>query len=74
MDTEMWYLTDNFNKLPAKDVLKNVLGDDKRNYERAELELIEDIKLLDGAITLYIESLQAAYRLTEHTRYLHNSR
>ena len=61
MEGSIWHLTDGFNKLPAREVLKGILRDDKRNNERAEAELIEDIKLLDDAITLYIESLQTAY-------------
>jgi hypothetical protein len=65
MEDELWHFTSDFNELPAKDVLKNILRDDKKNYERAESELGEDIDLLDEAIILYIESLQAAYRLIE---------
>jgi len=63
MGNEIWHLTDDFNKLPARNVLKNILRDDRKNYDRAELELGKDIKLLDDAIILYMESLQAAYRL-----------
>jgi hypothetical protein len=62
MEEYIWHLTNDFNKLPPRDVLKNILGDDRKNYDRAESELGEDIRLLDDAITLYIESLQAAYR------------
>lgn len=65
MEENIWHLTNDFNKLPPRDVLKNILGDDRKNYDRAGLELGEDIKLLDDAITLYIESLQAAYRLVD---------
>lgn len=63
MGNEIWHLTDDFSKLPARDVLKNILRDDRKNYDRAESELGEDIKLLDDAIVLYMESLQAAYQL-----------
>jgi len=62
MEEKIWYLTDDFIKLPAGAVLKNILRNDKKNYDRAESELDEDIKVLDDAITLYVESLQAAYR------------
>lgn len=65
MEENIWHLANDFNKLPPRDVLKNILRDDKKNYDRAESELAEDIKLLDDAITLYIESLQAAYRLID---------
>ncbi|MFC2022179.1 hypothetical protein ACFLTR_03095 [Chloroflexota bacterium] len=65
MEEKIWHLTDDFNKLPARDALKNILRDDRKNYDRAELELGEDIKLLDDAIVLYMESLQAAYRVTD---------
>ena len=65
MVEEIWHLAMDFNKLPAKDVLNNILRDDRENYEKAESELREDIKLLDNAITLYIESLQAAYHLID---------
>ncbi len=58
-------MTDDFNKLPARDVLKNILRDDRKNYDRAESELSEDFEFLDDAIVLYIESLQAAYRLVD---------
>jgi len=63
MEEKIWHLTDDFEKLPARNVLKNILRDDRKNYDRAESELGEDIKLLDDAIVLYVESLQAAYRL-----------
>jgi hypothetical protein len=63
MEDEIWHLTNDFCKLPASDVLKNILIDDRKNYEKAQSELGEDIKLLDDAIILYIESLQAAYCL-----------
>lgn len=65
MGNEIWHLTDDFIKLPARDTLKNILGDDRKNSERAESELAEDIKLLDDAIVLYMEALQAAYRLID---------
>lgn len=65
MEEKIWHLTDDFNKLPAREVLKNIFRDDRGNSERAESELGEDIKLLDDAIALYVESLQAAYRLMD---------
>ena len=65
MINEIWHLTDDFTKLPAGDVLRNILRDDRGNYERAESELSEDIKLFDDAIVLYMESLQAAHRLVD---------
>ena len=65
MEEKIWHLTDDFNKLPARDVLKNILRDDRKNYDRAESELSEDIELLNEAIALYIESLQAAYNLID---------
>jgi len=65
MGNEIWYLTDDFDKLPARDVLKNILSADRANYDKAESELGEDIELLDNAIVLYIEALQAAYRLMD---------
>jgi hypothetical protein len=46
-------------------VLRNLIRDDRKNSKKAESELGEDIKLLDDAIVLYIESLQAAYRLRD---------
>lgn len=65
MKEKIWHLTDDFNKLPAREGLKNILRDDRKNYDRAESELGEDIELLNEAIALYIESLQAAYRLID---------
>jgi hypothetical protein len=65
MGNEIWHLTDDFTKLPARDTLKNILRDDRKNSERAESELAEDIKLLDDAIVLYMEALRAAYRLID---------
>jgi hypothetical protein len=65
MKNEIWHLADDFARLPASDVLKNILRDDRKNYDRAESALGEDIKLLDDAVTLYMESLQAAYRLVD---------
>ena len=43
MVNDMWYLKDDFLKLPARDVLRNILGDDRKNYDRAESELSEEI-------------------------------
>lgn len=68
MESEIWHLTDDFTKLPAKDILNNILRDDKKNYDRAEAELGGDLELLDEAIVLYIESLQAAYLMTDKWR------
>jgi len=68
MEEKIWHLTDDFIKLPARDVLKNIIRDDRKNYDRAELELGEDIQLMDDAIVLYIESLQAAYLLIDKWR------
>ena len=65
MGNEIWHLADDFTKLPARDTLKNILTDDRKNSERAESELAEDIKLLDDAIVLYMEALRAAYRLVD---------
>ena len=65
MEEKIWHLTEDFNKLPARDLLKNILRDDRKNYDRAESELGEDIELLNEAIVLYIESLQAAYNLID---------
>lgn len=61
MENEIWHLNDGFNKLPATDALKNILRDDRKNYDRAESELSEDIELLSKALVLYIEAIQAAY-------------
>jgi hypothetical protein len=74
MGNEIWHFTNNFTKLSAEEVLKNLLGDDRGNYDRAMLELSEDIKLLDSAITLYIESLQAAYMLIDEWKNNHSNR
>jgi len=65
MVNEVWHLTDDFLKLPVGDVLKNILRDDRKNYDRAESELGEDIKFLDDAIFLYAEVLQAAFHLVD---------
>ncbi len=64
MANEIWHLTNDFLKLSAADVFKHILRDDKNNYNRSESEL-DVIKLLDSAIILYVESLQAAYRLVD---------
>ncbi|MFC1949558.1 hypothetical protein ACFLW0_05245 [Chloroflexota bacterium] len=61
MENEIWHLNTDFNTLPARDGLQNILRDDRKNYDKAELELGEDIKLLDDALVLYIEALQAGY-------------
>jgi hypothetical protein len=65
MDNEIWHLTNDFDRLPAREVLGNILRDDRYNYQRAELELGEEIRLLDDATVLYVESLQAAYRAVD---------
>ena len=65
MEEKIWHLTDGFNELPAREGLKNILRDDMKNYDRAESELGEDIELLNKAMVLYIESIQAAYNLID---------
>jgi hypothetical protein len=65
MEEKIWYITNDFEKKPARDVLNNIIADDKKNLDRSEAELKEDIGLLDDAITLYIEALRAAYSLIE---------
>lgn len=65
MGNQTWHFTDDFSKLPATDVLKNILRDDRKNYDRAESELGDDIELLNEATVLYIESLQAAHHLID---------
>ena len=65
MEENIWHLSNDFNKLPTRDVLRNIIRDDRENSERAESELSADIELLDDAITLFIQALQAAYRLID---------
>lgn len=61
MKEEIWYLDSDFTKLPAKDVLKKTLEDDRKNYDRAISELKQEIQILDEAIILFIQSLQVTY-------------
>jgi hypothetical protein len=61
MKEKIWYLRNDFTKLPAKDILESTLEDDRKNYDRAITELEQEIKILDEAIILFIQSLQAAY-------------
>ena len=68
MKEEVWYLSSGIDKLPPRDVLKKIIMEDKGNYEKAELELVADIELLDNAMTLYIEAIQVAYRLIDKWR------
>lgn len=65
MEEPIWYLSDNFTKLEPKDVLKAIYRDDEANYQRAKSELVDEIRLMDDAIALYIEPLQQAYRQVE---------
>jgi hypothetical protein len=50
---------------PAREVLSLLVADDKKNYEKIEREFGDDLKLLDDALALYIESIQGAYRVQE---------
>lgn len=61
MKDEIWQLKGTFLKLPPRELLKDALETDKKNYETAESEFKEDIQLLDNSIALYIESIQGGY-------------
>jgi hypothetical protein len=65
MEDKIWYLSNDFEKKPARDVLRSIIIDDKKNYNKVEVEFKEDIVLLDDAIIQYIEVLRAAYYLRE---------
>ena len=43
MRNNIWHITDDFEKLPVREVLRHIFRDDRRNYKRAELEFHEDI-------------------------------
>jgi len=62
MDDKIWHISSGFVKFKPQDVLKSILNDDKANNDKAQSELGKEIELLDTAIALYIELLQAAYR------------
>jgi len=61
MNNEIWNLNADFLEISARDGLQNIYRDDRKNYEKAESEFGEYIKLLDDAIVLFMEALQAAY-------------
>lgn len=65
MKDEIWHIQGGFQNKAPKDVLEQLLKDDKANYDRAESELSATIELLDMAIALYIEALQNAYQLID---------
>lgn len=63
MKDELWHFHIDFNSSSyARDVLMDILSADKANYDKAISELNKEIELLDSAISLHIELLQAAYR------------
>jgi len=62
MEDKILHSTNDFLKLKPLDILKSIIEDDKANYNKAESELGKEIQLLDNAIALYIELLQAAHR------------
>lgn len=62
MKDKIWHIRNDFLESKPRDILKGILNDDKANYAKAESELGEFIELLDDAMTLYLESLQGAYR------------
>lgn len=64
-EVEIWHLSSDFGNLSSEDVLRNIIRDDRANYEKAESELNQYIELLDDSIALYIEPLQAAQRKVE---------
>lgn len=65
MKEEIWHFHSNFVNEEPKDLLIQLVKDDKANYIRAESELSETIDLLDRALALYIEALQGAYRMID---------
>ncbi|MBI2980311.1 MAG: hypothetical protein HYY41_05765, partial [Chloroflexi bacterium] len=69
--TEVWHISSSLLSQPAKEVLSALISDDKKNYEKAEQEFSDDLKLLDDALALYISAIQGAYTVKE--RWQHQS-
>lgn len=65
-----WHITDPVGKKPAE-ILKGLLDDDSRNYQKAGAILKTEISLLDEALALYIEVLLAAYK--QHNEWKDNA-
>lgn len=61
--TDIWHMSGSFLSRPAKEVLSSLISDDKKNYEKAEQQFGNDLKLLDDSLVLYINSIQGAYSL-----------
>jgi len=64
----LWNVSGSILSRPAREVLSLLVADDKKNYEKIEREFGDDLKLLDDALALYIESIQGAYRVQEKWR------
>jgi hypothetical protein len=63
--SDIWYLRGSFTSHPVREILPSLLSDDKKNYERAEQQFRDDLKLLDDSLILYLEIIQGAYAVKE---------
>jgi len=65
MSDEMWHVEGTIMDGSPGDILMSIFEADHKIYQKAQSELAEDLGLLDKAISLYIESIQGAYRVQE---------
>ena len=61
MKDDFWHVRNDFLTSEPRQVVRGIFDDDKKNYQKAELELNKEVALLDDALTLFVTSLQGGY-------------
>ena len=57
----IWHMSGSLLSRPVKEALPTLISDDKKNYEKSVREFSDDLRLLDDALALYVESIKGAY-------------
>ena len=65
MKDKLWHVRSDFLTSDPRKVVKGIFDEDTKNYERANVELSEEVILLDDALTLFVASLQGGYSNAE---------
>jgi len=61
MKDDFWHVRNDFLTSEPRQVVRGIFDDDKKNYQKAELELSKEVALLDDALTLFVTSLRGGY-------------
>ncbi len=66
--TDIWHMSGSLLSRSAKEVLSALISDDKKNYEKADQQFGDDLKLLDDSLVLCIKTIQGAYSVQQKWR------